>query len=389
MDIKKKMKFLSNQIKVSKVKVPIPKIINKIIDLKQRINPQRWGNKSIVWYTGHTPNQWSPDSLKTGVGGSELALINLSKEWSKLGYQVTVYNNCGTKEGIYNGVKYCHYSKFNKYDTFDTLIIWRYPWRLYPKTKANRIFLEVQEVLLPEQVIQKKLNKFSKIFVKCHYHRTLFPEISDEQIAIISNGSDDFLKYQNQSKDPYKLIYASNYIRGLERMLTYGWPIIQKEVPQAHLHIYYGWSNLDESNSEKRVWKARMIELMKQPGVTEHGKVGLEELIKEKATASIHYYGCTFQETDCISVRESAMVGCLPVTTAHAALKEKDYCVKVSGNPYAQETQENLADKIVELLKNQQQLEKIRQESQELVKKETWKNIAKAWLDVIDISKHK
>lgn len=76
----------------------IQKIINKIIDLKHRINPKRWGNKSIVWYAGYTPKQWSPDSIKTGIGGSELALINLSKEWSKLGYQVTVHTALKEKD---------------------------------------------------------------------------------------------------------------------------------------------------------------------------------------------------------------------------------------------------------------------------------------------------
>lgn len=355
---------------------------SKLISLQQKITSKVWQEKSIVYYTGHTDYQWTPESLKTGIGGSESAIINLAREWVKSGYQVSVYNNCGDREGLYEGVQYFHYSRFNKYDTFDTLIIWRYPWRLYPKTKAKRIFLDLHEVLQPEQVVTEKLNKFDKIFVKSQYHRSLLPQISGDKIKIITNGFDlNYLNYNNFPKDFYKIIYASNYVRGLEKMLLYGWPIIKKEVPQAHLDIYYGWQDHDDSKKELRLWKEKMIELMNQPGVTEWGRIGVEELIKEKARSVIHYYGCTFQEIDCISVRESAAVGCVPVTTDYAALSEKDYCLKVSGNPYAKETQEKLAHTIVDLLKNHEKLKEINQKYLDIVKQENWQIISRSWFN--------
>ncbi len=356
----------------------------KINNLKRKFNPQTWPSNSMVYYTGHTDYQWTPESVKIGIGGSELAIINLAQEWHKLGYSVTVYNNCGDGEGCYDGVEYRHYNKFNKYDTFHTLIIWRYPWRVDPQIKAKNLWLDLHEVLLPEQVTKAKLAKFHRIFVKSNYHRQLLPEIRDSQITIISNGCYKHgLNLSNNPKETNKLIYASNYIRGLERMLTYGWPIIKKEIPQARLHIYYGWQCFNPRTPEQKVWKDKMMELMKQPGVREGGRIGVEELIKEKSTAAIHYYGCTFQEIDCISVRESALVGCVPVTTDYAALGEKPYCLKVPGNPYLQETQESLAGKIVELLKNPQRLEEMRLKFQDFAKEETWDKIALAWLDYL------
>lgn len=355
---------------------------SKLISLKHKITSKIWPEKSIVYYTGHTDYQWTPESLKTGIGGSESAIINLAREWTKSGYQVTVYNNCGEREGVREGVRYFHYSRFNKYDTFDTLIIWRYPWRLDRKTKAKRIFLDLHEVLQPEQVAEKQLKKFDKIFVKSQYHRSLLPQITDEQIKIVTNGfNSDYLKYNNLTKEPYKIIYASNYIRGLEKMLLYGWPIIKSEVPQAYLDIYYGWQDHDETKKDLQLWKGKMIELMNQPGVTERGRIGVEELIKEKARSVIHYYGCTFQEIDCISVRESAAVGCVPVTTDYAALSEKNYCLKVSGNPYARETQEKLAYTIVDLLKNPEKLKATNQKYLDIVKQENWQIISRSWFN--------
>jgi hypothetical protein len=102
--------------------------------------------------------------------------------------------------------------------------------------------------------------------------------------------------------------------------------------------------------------------------------------MQEKSRSSIHYYGCIWPETDCISVRESALVGCVPVTTKYAALAEKPYCIKVSGDPRAKRTQEALARRIVELLKNPKKLEKLSKKFKKSAAKDNWRNIAKLWL---------
>jgi UDP-N-acetylglucosamine:LPS N-acetylglucosamine transferase len=74
-------------------------------------------------------------------------------------------------------------------------------------------------------------------------------------------------------------------------------------------------------------------------------------------------------------------VGCVPVTTTCGVFAEKEYCVKVKGEPKSKETQEEIAYKIVELLQNPQELEKFREKFRELAIKETWDKIAQVWLD--------
>jgi hypothetical protein len=358
----------------------IHKLIRSFQLLNHYIKAQSWPDNSVVYYA-QSDYCWSPDNLKVGIGGSEQAVMALANAWVKQGYTVTVFNNCGDKAGIYNGVEYRPYTQFNPFDRFDTLVIWRYPWRLQRYTNANRILLDLHEVLRPEQVKPQSLTAYTQVFVKSQYHRTLVPELTDTQVAIIPNGCDPhWLTSAPQARDPYKLIYTSNYIRGLERMLRYGWPIIQREIPQAHLHIYYGWQSVDTTNPKLAAWKQSMLSLLEQPNVFEHGKVGIEQLMQERKTATLHYYGCTFQEIDCMAVRESALMGCIPVTTAHAALAEKPYCMSVTGNAYDQETQEKLAYKIVELLRNPDQLESIRPKFQMLAKQENWDIIAAQWL---------
>jgi hypothetical protein len=351
----------------------------------KQITAKKWPKNSIVFYTGNRKEELAYDTLKKGASGSYTAVIKLSQQWVKMGYKVTVYSPCGDKTGIYDGVEYQPYYLFNPFDTFDILIIFQHPYILPLPIKARKVCFEWQDVLGNKKVYPlEKLKTFDIIFAKSKYQRGLMPFIKDDKFVFATNGIDSTIaELNNTKKEPYKLIYASRYYRGLESMLTYGWPIIKREIPAAELHIYYGFVRR-ENDPTQAEWKQKMLELMKQEGIFEHGLIGQDQLILEKASASIHYYACTYPEIDCISVRESAMVGCVPVTTDFAVMSEKNYCVKISGQPSSQETQEKIAYKIVELLKNPQELELIRQQFIENVKHETWENVAQVWVKNFD-----
>ena len=43
---------------------------------------------------------------KKPLGGSESALLYLSRELAKLGHKVVIYNNCGKESGMFNNVDY-------------------------------------------------------------------------------------------------------------------------------------------------------------------------------------------------------------------------------------------------------------------------------------------
>jgi hypothetical protein len=63
--------------------------------------------------------------LRRGLGGSESACILVSKELVKLGFDVTVFNDCSSDDctpGTYDGVKYIPLSEIEKYSNFDIFI---------------------------------------------------------------------------------------------------------------------------------------------------------------------------------------------------------------------------------------------------------------------------
>lgn len=352
---------------------------------QQFLPPITWPEKSIVYFCGKGFEKWSPESLKKGIGGSETAVIQLSKEWAKAGHHVVVYGD-PMEEGVYDGVEYLAYWRFNPRDTFDTFIAWRNESLLDLNLKANRVWLDLHDVPDAGEYTKERLKKVDKIFVKSPYHRSLLPDVPDEKFTIIPNGVDLTMlpKPYKIKKEGIKVVYASSYDRGLEQVLEIGWPIIKKAVPEAELHIFYGWNlfeALNKHNPERMAWKRKIDKLMEQPGVFHHGRVSQKELVDFKAKSIVHYYPTTFEEIDCISVRESAAVLCIPVTTAYAALAGREYCAATDGNPYNKEVQKSVAQAVIANLRAGVDSWRGSTCNFEKAREENWPNIAKLWLN--------
>jgi glycosyltransferase involved in cell wall biosynthesis len=348
-----------------------------------RLIRKSWPERSIVYYTGKTHEKWNPESLSRGLGGAQTAVIYLAREWAAQGYPVTVYAHC-IQESVYQGVRYVNYQKFNPFDQFDLLILWRDRTLNLLKLpiSAKKIWLDLHDFPYDASIFtEQTLKKLDRIWVKSNFQRQSLPHIPDHLFQIVPNGvASEMLNSRDQIRNLHRLIYASRYYRGLEQMLAFGWPLIKQAIPDAELSIYGGWSEPD-NHPQRADWKRKMMDLMNQPGVVHHGRVGQDELLQEKSRSAIHYYACTFEEIDCISVRESVAVGCIPVTSNIAVFTEKSYCVKVVGDPLTQEGQVAIAYKVIELLKNPDQLERFRHQFREQVQVETWDNIARQWLD--------
>ena len=63
----------------------------------------------------------------------------------------------------------------------------------------------------------------------------------------------------------FKMLYASSYDRGLQYLLEM-WSDIKKRIPEAELHIAYGWNLFDiarGNDPEGMKWKTYMVGLMK------------------------------------------------------------------------------------------------------------------------------
>ena len=161
-------------------------VANKVLD------PKKWDKGSIVYFASFGQpafEKWTPDSLKTGLGGSETAVIQLSKEWAKT-RPVTVYCDCGEGAGVYDGVEYKDYRMFNWNDEFDTLILWRSPHLLDQDIKAKNLWMDLHDIISPLDWPEGRMSKIDKVFFKSQMHREYLPDLPDKKAVVISNGMD-------------------------------------------------------------------------------------------------------------------------------------------------------------------------------------------------------
>lgn len=188
----------------------------------------------------------------------------------------------------------------------------------------------------------------------------------------------------NIERNLKRIIYTSSFDRGLEHLLKM-WPDVVKEVPDATLHCFYGWQLFDQfykGNPSSMQWKAEMEKMIKQKGVTDHGRLAQPELVKEYQKSGIWAYPTHFGEINCISGLKAQAYGCEPVVVNYAALKETvQFGRKVEGDIYDQETKDEFKKQLIDALKNPMSEEK-RQEMSKWAEQFKWENLAKQWSEV-------
>jgi tetratricopeptide (TPR) repeat protein len=170
-----------------------PKHLEKekfMLDISRAFPPRDFGPKSIVYLASFFEEhveEWNGNNLKTGIGGSETAVILLAEDWAKKGYDVWVF--CDTPEDtIINGVKYVKYWKFNFGDKFDTLILWRTPFYLQKRPNARNFFLDLHDIVHEPIYTDTFLKQLDKVFFKSKAHRDQLKKLPDEKAVVISNG---------------------------------------------------------------------------------------------------------------------------------------------------------------------------------------------------------
>ncbi len=342
-----------------------------LMDFKWRYtSPKIWQDNTVVFFCSSAFEDWGPESLEKGCGGSEEAIIQLTKQLVKLGWDVTVYNNC-IKEQIKDGVKWVRYERFNPRDMFNILVSWRNNM-LDAKTASKR-YIDVHDV--PDlRYYDKELVDGTKLLVKSKYHRDRFPDLPDDQFVIIPNGI-SMEQFKNPKKVENNLVWTSSYDRGLDNLLEM-WPDIKKEVPDATLDVYYGFQLYDTtpwgSKPEGQAWKRKMQKLLTQDGVTDHGRVGTDEVAEAYLKADVWAYPTSFCEIDCITATKAMAAGCVPIATEVAALKERNQGIRVKEGDY-----KTFKEDLINLLKDEPRKEEIRSNMD--VAKYDWLNVAKQW----------
>jgi tetratricopeptide (TPR) repeat protein len=378
-------RYLKSPDKVQKLLAAVPSELSDnplILGLHNTFYPPvDWPNKSIAIYCGATVEAWTPDSLENGIGGSETAVIELSKRLVQMGWNVTVFNECDAPpEGkVYDGVLYKNYWQFNPKDTFDVLWVWRLPEMFDYDIEARLKILDLHDTMTPADLPQERWDKIDKIFVKTKYHRSLFPSIPDDKFVIVGNGIDlKRFDIKGVKREPHRFAYTSTPNRGLDLLLEFIWPKIREKIPDAELHVYYGWNTfykIEKNNPERMAWMKKVQELMEQPGVINHGRVGQKDLAEDLLKTSYWLYPTYFPEIDCITAKEMQAAGVVPITSGYAALAETQQSgIAIPGDVYDPEWQEQYTNVVLSTV-----ADKTDYDPQSIAKQFDWGKIALTW----------
>jgi len=149
-------------------------------------------------------------------------------------------------------------------------------------------------------------------------------------------------------------------------------------VPQAELHIYYGYPKGNNHNELNNKLKKLISE---NEGIYEHGRVSVKNIIKEKYKSNFHlYFTNSFQETDCIAIRESLVAGCIPIISNENVFKERDGLVH-SEPTNITKSYFNLAAKIAELVNNPKKCFQLREKLNKSPTILSWGDIGDRWME--------
>lgn len=344
--------------------------------------PKIWDKKSVVFFCGGAWEDWVDTSVIGGIGGSEEATVYLAREFVKLGYKVTVYNQCGELEGNYNGVEYLNYAKFHPKDEFDILICWRN--NVLQDVKARRKYIWLHDVPPKDMILDEDFDTIDGVIVLSEYHKSFLSHLKRQDKIIVSRNGLNLKDFQSiiEERNPHRMIYASSYDRGLQHLLEM-WGDIKKEVPDAELHIFYGWNTylemMKQGRRPKEFYEA-MCALMKQDGITEHGRIGQKRLVKEYFKSGVWAYPSHFEEISCIGAMRAQATGAVPCCTDYAALKETvKHGVKVDMDVKGEDWS-SYKKALIKLLKTPDYQEKVRKEMMEYARENLgWDKVAKTW----------
>lgn len=352
--------------------------------------PKVWENNEIAIVCGPGFEEWSPNSLEKGLGGSEEAVVHLSRELTELGWKVTVYANPGSEQGEHDGVNYVPWFEFNHQDKFNAIILWRTIGLVDANLDSKFTMVWMHDVPNNPDFTEERINKVDKIAVLSEFHKSLFRmnkdgkfvQIPEHKFFLTANGIAD-LKPEKWNGNSKRLIYASSPDRGLIYLLQ-NWGKVISEVPDAELHVYYGFDVFDaihKNNPARMQWKQQVLDLMEQPGITYHGRVGHTKLHEEYSKSGYWAYPTDFEEISCISAMKAQALGAIPVVTNYAALEETvKNGVRVDVDIRTKDGQEEYIQTLINLLKEKEEKNNYRKNMMKFARDYfSWSNVAKQW----------
>ena len=343
---------------------------------------------------------YSGDTLThKGLGGSESAVILVSQQLSKIGFDVTVFNACdedSSGPGVYDGVTYKPLSAIGNDSIYDVVISSRVvtPFipphhNAYPQTTNRKIDYskfdsmrknarlkvfwmhdtfcwgdDILEWLVTEGSIDEvwTLSDFHAMYVmNCAHPRMRNYEVLRRKMWTTRNG---IVKYFDSvdlsAKDPNMFMFNANMSKGLDPLLNLVWPRVKARLPDARLTVVGGFYKLGAAvavDTEESEFDKIAGPHKNDPTITFTGIVDQRTVADISAKSSYFIYPAALPETYGISTLEALYANTPLLTCRFGALEETagpyshyiDYAI-VPNSLYPNINATQQADKFVDMV---------------------------------------
>ncbi len=286
----------------------------------------------VVIFTGQAYERWNPQTLESaGMGGSETMAWELARRIARLGHRVRMFADAEGIEGTFEGVEWIDWKKYSGSPVeCDVIISSRIPELFdFPVTAKLKLGW-VHDVSMGSGLTNQRSLRFDRFLCLSNWHKGYFlsqyPFIHPDSVLVTRNGIDLTRYDQSVPRERHRLIYSSSPDRGLQIAMQ-AMPLIRTSVPDAVLHVYYGFANWekhpDEGQQRLCAHIKSLLNAYSTLGMVEaHGRVSGVELAQAQLRSGVWAYPTWFQETSCITAMEAQAAGCRIVTSPIAALNE-------------------------------------------------------------------
>ena len=300
---------------------------------------------------------------KRGLGGSESAVILISRELAKLGFEVTVFNDCisdDARPGKYDGVLYRSLHDIEQYQNyFDIYIASRSVVSFAPNdmkkqfkwaeglpnlesvamTSKHRVlwmhdtFCDGDD-LIEDFVLQGRIHEIftlsdwhTSYITNCDHGKRRSFETLKKHIFQTRNGIRLYHDWVDISKkDPNLFVYNASVTKGMIPLVEKVWPLVKAQLPEAKLKViggYYRFRSSHGPDAQELDWR-KMVENPEHASndIEFTGVISQKEISDILSVASYMVYPSAFPETFGISTLESLAYNTPLITCAFGALEE-------------------------------------------------------------------
>lgn len=275
-------------------------------------------------------SKFEESSFETGCGGSDTWVIQISKEFTRRGYHVIVFNNCDNWTIGESMVEYVPCSLFEMrcdYQHFDYFIMTRLfnedLYNIIVSTGCKNIYLQSHDMfiwnknLYDERYIYEhdKYPYLKKYIGLTNFHKNNLCEynlIPSDKIEIIGNGvdSDIFDKVDKESiiKDN-SILFPTVYSRGGDILVENILPLVLKEIPDFEVHLCGYHQSFPEH-------------VYNNPHVQILGMLNKEDFYREFRKHKVWFLPCTVSEDFGLCACEAVMCECDVVSPFEHGMKD-------------------------------------------------------------------